>query len=248
MRMIKKVLSVVAVLTAVVCFACCSGDGGKVSNKGIFGELPAVVVDYNQKCIDLLTNLQNSESKEEALKQLQIQSKQLDSAAIVAIKDITDTWADKTFPTEVAEGVPLKILSEFKFNPERSKEDKLSFRAEVEYTADTGIGEGLFRISHARTMFVDKDGNALCPVLNNNFYTLEEDWSKSSKAGSKSELFVTVLFTMWNAEWMSKAAKFYIADSETDFYKQAKDTTENAKKAFEQRIKDLSQQLADKFK
>ena len=69
-RMIKKVLSILAVSAAVVCFSCCSGDGGKVSNNGIFGELPAVADDYNQKCIDLLNNLQNSESKEEALKHL----------------------------------------------------------------------------------------------------------------------------------------------------------------------------------
>lgn len=246
--MMKKILSVVAVLAAVVCFACCSGDGGKVSNNGIFGELPAVAVDYNQKCIDLLTNLQNSESKEEAFKQLLIQSKQLDSIGTANYNAITDTWADKTFPTEVAEGVPLKIISDFKFYPKRSKDDRLFFRAEVEYTAKTGMGDGEYRIGHAKVMFVDKDGNALCTADGTQIVTLEEDWSKAGDIGSKSEVIADMVFSMWSAEWLSKAAKFYIADSETDFYKQANDTTKNAEKAFKQQIKDLGQQLVGKFK
>jgi hypothetical protein len=246
--MIKKVLSIVAVSAAVVCFSCCSGDGGKVSNNGIFGELPAVADDYNQKCIDLLNNLQNSESKEEALKQLMIQSKQLDSMATVNFKAVIDTWADKTFPTEVAEGVPFKIISDFKYNPDRSKDDRLYFRAEIERTAKTGMGEGEYRLNHARVMFVDKDGNPLCTTNETLMYTLEEDWKKSSEPGSKSEVFTDIVFSKWNAEWLSKAAKFYIADSETDFYKLAKDTTKNAEKAYKQYIKDLGQQLTDKFK
>lgn len=246
--MVKKVLSIVAVSAAIVCFSCCSGGGGKVSNNGIFGELPAVADDYNQKCIDLLTNLQNSESKEEAGKQLIIQSRQLDSMATVNFKAVIDTWADKSFPTEVAEGVPIKILSEFKYNPERSKDDRLYFRAEIEYTAKMGMGEGEYRVDHARVMFVDKDGNPLCITNDTNMYTLEEDWRKSGEPGAKSEVITDIVFSKWNAEWLSKAANFYIANSETDFYKMAKDTTKNAEKAYKQYIKDLGQQLTDKFK
>ena len=223
-----------------------SNSSSNLSSDGIFGEVPVVASNVGEQMDDLFKSLDKSENNEEILKIL-LKTKGLDSTANAAINAATEKLKDKEFPTEVASEVPLKIISPFKINFEKTKNQQLYIQAIVENTGKFGTGSGMFKLDHLRVMLIDKDGQPLFTLKDHYYITLEKEIIKLTDIGSKAEFTSKLDVEPWNAEWLSKADKFLIVNSESDIFKQANDTTKSAERAYKNKMMDHAGMLFKKM-
>ena len=223
-----------------------SNSSSNLSSDGMFGEVPVVASNVGEQMDDLFESLDKSENSEEILKIL-LKTKGMDSTANAAINAATEKLKDKEFPTEVASEVPLKVISPFKINFEKTKNQQLYIQAIVENTGKFGTSSGMFKLDHLRVMLIDKDGQPLFTLKDHYYNTLEKEIIKLTDIGSKAEFASKLDVEPWNAEWLSKADKFLIVNSESDIFKQANDTTKSAERAYQNKMMDHAGMLFKKM-
>ena len=246
-KTMRNFLAIVAMstFTGLVFNSCSSGGGATdAGGDGVLGEVTKVAAEYGAQGMELIDGLLAAE-KAEQVKDFPAKMKRLDSLSNAALDKALLQLKDKELPTEVAAGVPLKVVTPFKLKADESKEDKLKLVAQVESTEDTWNSDNRdgYRFSHLRVMFVDADGNGVCTVKKER-YTTDADSKVSHQAGTKGEVTVNVDVTVWNAPLLDKAQKIVITSVEDDIYKEVRDSTRTIERAFDKKMIEMVTKIA----
>lgn len=246
----KKTMRKMTALVAMAAFTglvfnSCSGGGSATdaSGNGILGDVTKVAAEYGAQGVELFESLLAAENAEQ-VKDFPAKIKQIDSLSNAAIDEALAELKDKELPTEVAANVPLKVVTPFKLDAEKSDHDKLQLVAEVESTQDTWSSDNKdgFRFSHLRVLFAD-DSKGLCTVKKEK-YSTDVDRKDAHLAGTKGLVTVNLQLTPWNATLLDKAQKIVITTVEDDTYKAVRDSTRSAEKAFDKKILEVVTKIA----
>ena len=217
------------------------GGGGCRAMTGYSGDLNGAAIYW--RCFNSPNQL-GTLTFGEQVKDFPAKIKQIDSLSNAAIDEALAELKDKELPTEVAANVPLKVVTPFKLDAEKSDHDKLQLVAEVESTQDTWSSDNKdgFRFSHLRVLFAD-DSKGLCTVKKEK-YSTDVDRKDAHLAGTKGLVTVNLQLTPWNATLLDKAQKIVITTVEDDTYKAVRDSTRSAEKAFDKKILEVVTKIA----
>ena len=237
-------LVAMAAFTGLVFNSCSGGGATDASGDGVLGEVTKVAAEYGAQAMEMIEGLIAAENVEQ-VKDFPTKFKQLDSLRIADLGKALLQLKDKELPTEVAAGVPLKVVTPFKLNADESKEDKLKLVAQVESTEDTWNSDNRdgYRFSHLRVMFVDGEGKGVCTVKKER-YSTDADRDVSHQAGTKGEVAVNLEVTAWNAPLLDKAQKIVITSVEDDIYKEVRDSTRSVERAFDKKMIEMVTKIA----
>lgn len=223
------------VLVAMLSIAGCKGDGnGEASNDGLFGEMPAIAIDYGNQAIAVLESAKDLTTIED-LKNFTNKIKELDSTANATVDAALRKLEGKEIPVVFDDNLPVKASKPFIFDMEQSKNEKVVFIGEIENTEEINQLESKFNQHYLSAVYLDKDGNPLCVGGRTTFKP--GDYSKRFEKGAKGELKVSLKIEPWNAELLSKAQKVKFASVKDDNFKVVLDSTSNVEKRYKEMLK-----------
>ena len=236
-------LVAMAAFTGLVFNSCGGGGATDASGNGILGDVTKVAAEYGAQGMELFETLLAAENVEQ-VKDFPTKIKHIDSLSNAAIDKALAELKDKELPTEVAANVPLKVVTPFKLDVDKSDHDKLQLVAEVESTQDTWSGDNKdgFRFSHLRVIFAD-DSKGICTVKKEK-YSTEVDRKDAHLAGTKGQVTVNLEITPWNATLLDKAQKIVITTVEDDIYKEVRDSTRSVERAFDKKMVEVVTKIA----
>lgn len=244
-KTMRKLTALVAMaaFTGLVFNSCSGGGATEASGNGVLGEVTKVAAEYGAQGMEMFETLLAAEHAEQ-VKDFPAKIKRIDSLSNAAIDKALTELKDKELPTEVAANVPLKVVTPFKLDADKSDHDKLQLVAEVESTEDTWNSDNPdgFRFSHLRVMFAD-DSKGVCTVKKEK-YTTDVDRKDAHLKGTKGQVTVNLELTPWNTILLDKAQKIVITAVEDDIYKEVRDSTRSAERAFDKKMLEVVTKIA----
>lgn len=151
----KKIINLLLGVIVCACIAGCKDNS--IPTDGQLGQLPGIVKKYGDELDALKAKLENSSDTKE-MQAIVEKGMAIKKKAEGEVKALADELVGKEIPGEVAQDVPVKILSPFKIKDIR-KDGTVQLECEVELTADCGYTPdgSVFNLSNIRVMAVGND-------------------------------------------------------------------------------------------
>jgi len=222
-------------LVAVV-FAACGGgssdaeaEAASLPTDGILGELPKVVAEF--EAADAAADAKYEELKQsdpekakEFMKEYVSQGNRTKFKK-ETLPAVSKTLEGKEIPTELAEGLPLKLQKNFTLDDGRNATTSCVFTAEADNQTP---------VMRYIVIAYDVDGNAIdisrSPSNFTSLYPIKE--------GKEMNFRFYISVSDYDAALWARLAKMVIMDNSTDAYKQAEEQIKANKQAFKNKGKE----------
>ena len=225
----KKIINLLLGVIVCACIAGCKDNS--IPADGQLGQLPGIVKKYGDELDALKAKLENSSDTKE-MQAIVEKGMAIKKKAEGEVKALADELVGKEIPGEVAQDVPVKILSPFKIKDIR-KDGTVQLECEVELTADCGYTPdgSVFNLSNIRVMAVGKDETDA--YVHNGGGFRAEKYADVYPKGSKGTVSTFLAVEGWNVEMMGRLSRLVIVDKTGDTFKSVKEANRTAKNDYE---------------
>ncbi len=223
----KNIILPIAIFVC-TCIAGCKGDS--IPASGHLGKLPGVVKKY----CDELNTLEAKLAKSGDTKEMQAiveKGTAVKKEAEEQVETLESELVEKEIPGEVAQDVPMKIVSPFKIKGIR-KDGTVMLEGEVELTEDCAYApEGaIFNLSNVRVMAIGDDENDAYAHIGGGFKS--DKYADLYPKGTKGVVSTYLAVEGWNAEMMGRLSKLIIANKTGDIFKKVREDNKKAERDY----------------
>ena len=234
MKQTRNLLLTGAIALVVGVFSACGGgnsaeaEAAAMPTDGILGELPKVVAEY--EAAETAASAKYDEMKKSNPdKAREFWTEYINQGNTTKFKKETLPAVEKTLegkeiPTEVAEGLPLKLEKNFTLN------DKRDATTTALLTADANQQTPVMNYT---PVAFDADGNAIATGRSTNWQSLYP-----IKEGKQMSFRLFISVSDYDAARWARLQKIVIMDNKSDAYKQAEEQIKANKDAFKNKGKE----------
>jgi hypothetical protein len=234
MKQTRNLLLTGAIALVAGVFSACGGgnsaeaEAAAMPTDGILGELPKVVAEY--EAAETAASAKYDEMKKSNPdKAREFWTEYINQGNTTKVKKETLPAVEKTLegkeiPTEVAEGLPLKLEKNFTLN------DKRDATTTALLTADANQQTPVMNYT---PVAFDADGNAIATGRSTNWQSLYP-----IKEGKQMSFRLFISVSDYDAARWARLQKIVIMDNKSDAYKQAEEQIKANKDAFKNKGKE----------
>ena len=228
----------ITLLALVALFVSCGKN--ELPTDGVFGDVPAQVLDFNAKKAEFAKNVKEGSGSMEDLKKLFADFKDLNKAFEVQMDQATETYKGKEIPTEVDKNVFIKFDKPFSIE-KVDHNGTICIVAEGELTAEGSSVKGKGVIDYGKL------GIVLQNAESENFYAYHlfqmgiegERNNDLYPKGTKIKYGAYIRVKPWNVENMANAKSLIVTSTDRDLFTQAQKADKDAEKAIDEAAKAL---------